>query len=296
MSQFKADNEKDLGAAFFGFVAGTVLFGITISQAFQYFMKYASDRKYRKQFVMYICFLDALHFALSTYMMYCLLVIPTENEISGTRVVWSFKAVGTIQTVVVISVQYFYLYQIWTLSGIQTIHRNIGRFVRVSVLTVLLYALGMGIVFLSHLERVTTILSFSGTFQDIIYLGLGSTAFIDCGIAGIMSVVLRKSSRTTSRRSIDLIRFLVLYFVGTGFLTAIAAVLAMSLYIAKPSTLLYLTVEFSIIRLYVNAILALFNSKDRLQKRMDESIELRIPSLLLFGDGVQATDQGTAEV
>jgi len=163
------------------------------------------------------------------------------------------------------------------------------------VLTVLLYALSVAAVFLVHLEKVTTILSFSGNFQNIIYLGLGSTASIDCGIAAIMSAVLHHSSRMTSKRSIELIKSLVVYFVGTGFLTAIAAVLAMSLYIARPNTLLYLSIEFSIIRLYVNAILALFNSKSRLQKKMDDSVELRISSMVLFGEGITGS-QGISEV
>jgi len=239
--------------------------------------------------------LDTLHFSLSVYMVYCIFVVPTSNPVSGSQVVWSFKAVGTIQTTVVISVQTFYLHQIWGLSNMPMINQNLSRFVKLSVLTVLLYALSVAVVFLVHLEKVTTILSFSGNFQHVIYLGLGSTASIDCGIAAIMSAVLHHSSRMTSKRSIELIKSLVLYFVGTGLLTAIATVLEMSLYMARPNTLLYFSIEFSIIRLYVNAILALFNSKSRLQKKMDDSVELRISSVVLFGDGI-AGSQGISEV
>jgi len=85
----------------------------------------------------------------------------------------------------------------------------------------------------------------------------------------------------------ELVRSLVLYFVGTGFLTAVAAVLALSLYIARPNTFLYLSVELSIIRLYANAILAFFNWRSGLRQKTEESVELQI-SLILFGDGTVA--------
>ncbi|KAF8152598.1 hypothetical protein B0H34DRAFT_122446 [Crassisporium funariophilum] len=280
MSTSSYEAERDLGAAFLGFTAGSILFGITILQAFQYFTTYVGDSRSRKQFVALICFLDTLHSSISTYMMYTMLVNPTGDPTSGFAVVWSFKAVGTIQTVVVILVQSFYLYQIWRLTGNFIINRNFSRFVKVSVWTVFCYAIAMGAVFLVHLEKVKTILSFGGGFQNIIYLGLGSTAFVDCGIAIIMSSTLYMSG-TKTKRSEDIIKTLILYFVGTGVLTAIAAIIALILYTVRPNTLLYLSVEFSIIRLYANSILAL------LREKMNATVELRMPSALLFGEPIE---------
>ena len=102
------------------------LFGITILQAFRYFVNYVSDKRFRKQFVsvesifsvnnilsnarsstsgglIWSCvsdvtivilsyghssFLDALHFSLSAYMVYYMFVVPGTNPISGYHVLW----------------------------------------------------------------------------------------------------------------------------------------------------------------------------------------------------------------
>ncbi|KAF8158554.1 hypothetical protein B0H34DRAFT_709352, partial [Crassisporium funariophilum] len=288
MSACLNETQRNLGAAFLGFTAGSILFGITILQASQYFTAYGNDSRPRKQFISLICLLDAVHLSLSTFMMYSMLLNSIGDPTSGPQVIWSFKALETVQTMMILLVQCFYLYQIWKLAGnFFFMDRNLSRLVKISVCLVLLYIIALTTVFLAYMENSKTILNFSWPFQPIVYLGKASVASIDCTIAVIMSVILFKSG-TKSKRSGDVIRSLVLYFVGTGVLTAIAAIVALALYIFRPDTLLYLSIDLIIIRLYANSVLALFNAKTRLRDKMNATLELNIPSALLFGEPAEA--------
>ncbi|KAF5328059.1 hypothetical protein D9619_013655 [Psilocybe cf. subviscida] len=93
-------------------------------------------------------------------------------------------------------------------------------------------------------------------------------------------------------KSRGVVRFLVLFFFGTGVLTAIAAIATITAYVRKPSSVTYLAIEFARPRLYANSILAMFNSKARLRHRMQVTSELEISSKVLFGD-VAAEDATT---
>ncbi|KAF8964386.1 hypothetical protein BDZ97DRAFT_904463 [Flammula alnicola] len=115
------------------------------------------------------------------------------------------------------------------------------------------------------------------------FIGFGSTALIDCAIAATMSFLLFKTSSGNSKKSRSVVRFLVMFFIGTGLLTAMAAIATIA-YVSRPSTVLYLGIEFSVPRLYANSILAMFNSKERLLKKMQATTELQLSSKLLFDD------------
>ncbi|KAF8872667.1 hypothetical protein CPB84DRAFT_1799046, partial [Gymnopilus junonius] len=88
------------------------------------------------------------------------------------------------------------------------------------------------------------------------------------------------------------VNFLII-FLATGLLTAVTAVLSVAMYVANPSSVVYLAIEFSAPRLYANSILALFNSKSRLKVKMDSesTTNIHIPSIWIFGDDSPSPSQ-----
>ncbi|KAJ3515210.1 hypothetical protein NLJ89_g1910 [Agrocybe chaxingu] len=246
------DLDTTLGAAFFGFCAGAILFGITLRQAYQYYTTNLHDSIVRKLIIAIVCLLDASHLVFSMYMVYSFIIQLLGYSEAEVKVLWSLKALATTQTILIVFVQGYYLSQIW-------------RF------------------FLSQLQKVVDILSFSSGFEYVVYLGFGTTALIDCAIAVAMCLLLHKSSAGTLR-SETVLESLIQYFIGTGLLTSFAAIMVIVLYIARPRTLLYLGMEFSVTRLYANSILAMFNARQRLRGRFDESIEIKLPSNVFFGE------------
>jgi len=130
--------------------------------------------------------------------------------------------------------------------------------------------------------QITVFVGFSPAIEFVVYIGFGSTAFVDCTIAAAMCLILHRSNGGT-RRTESVVETLIQYFIGTGLMTSFSAILCIALYVAEPSSLLYFGIEFSMTRLYANSILAMFNARKQLRERLEEPLELKLPSNILFG-------------
>jgi hypothetical protein len=278
-----ADLHATLAAAFFGLLAGAILYGITIRQAYQYYTTYVNDSKLRKSIIAIVVSLDTLHLVFSMFLVYSFILQLIGYSASAPNVLWSLKALGSVQVFLILFVQGFYLSQIWRLSGNLLLARRFAHAVQFFVIFIALFALAVAVIFLSQLQRMNAILSFTAGFEYIVYLGFGATAIVDCSIAAAICLLLHKSSAGTLR-SETVLESLIQYFIGSGLTTSFAAILIIILYVARPNTLLYLGMELSVTRLYANSVLAMFNARHQLRERLDESIELKLPSNVFFGE------------
>ena len=159
---------------------------------------------------------------------------------------------------------------------------------------------------------ISELSSFNFFLQTVIFIAFGSTAVVDSAIAGTLSYLLLKTDPGPQTKSRGVIKFLVLFFIGTGLLTACVSSFTLSQspclmlytqdygrhynlcgkscirnnweerhvnvrlaqYAARPSTALYLSIEFAVPRrqsvnlllefiltyelsVYVNSILAM---------------------------------------
>ncbi|KAF4610607.1 hypothetical protein D9613_006481 [Agrocybe pediades] len=308
------DSSVNLRAPFLGFAAGAVLLGVTILQAWQYYINYWHDSKSRKIIFGTSCaHVLSLLLPSHQYMIpesdtddvfmrasqparrltFCVLFdddvldiyeYTEEFEVGydvGRAFMWSIllKALATVKVLLMVLVQGYYLHLIWVLAGslVMKIELSFSVFA-------FAYALGIAATFLTFLERISNVSDFPISFERMIYIGFGSSAMIDCGISIIMSLILFKNSTSISKRSNGVVTYMVVFFAATGVLTALAAIATVGLYTANRSSVLYLGIEFSVSRLYANSILALFNAKSSFKKRLEGSGDFYIPSALVFGD------------
>jgi len=217
-------------------------------------------------------------------MVYSFILLLVGYTDLGPHVLWSLKALVAVQVVIVVLVQFFYLSQIWRLSkNLLLLPRRFTRIVQLFVGFSAVYALAIGIFILQELRKITVIVGFSLEIEFVVYVGFGSTAFVDCTIAAAMCLILHRSNGGT-RRTESVVETLIQYFIGTGLLTSFSAILCIALYVAQPSTLLYFGLEFSMTRLYANSILAMFNARKQLRERLEEPLELKLPTNVLFGE------------
>ncbi|TFK37447.1 hypothetical protein BDQ12DRAFT_736291 [Crucibulum laeve] len=200
----EADIYNSIGVAFFGFTVSAVLYGITVLQAYQYFLNSPNDSKKRKA--------------------------------------------------------------------------SLGAIFMGSL------AVAVGVVFLFHLQHVNVVLNFAVGFEYVIYMGFGTTAVIDSSIALAMCIILCKS-RAGSGRTDDVVSRIIRYFVGSGLVTSLASILCLILYVARPDTLLYLSMEFSISRLYANSFLSICNDRRRRLDMLDAPrVESHMSSDIYFAE------------
>jgi len=276
------DLHSTIGGAFFGFTLGAILFGITVRQAYQYYTTNVNDSLFRKLLIAGICLLDLMNLLFGVYMIYSFILLLVGYTDLGPRVTWSLKALAGVQVVIVVTVQHFYLSQIWRLSkNLRLLPPKVIRVVQFFVVFAAVYALAIAIFILQELRKVTTIIGFSPEIEFVVYIGFGSTAFLDCSIAAAMCLILYRSNGGT-RRTESVVETLIQYFIGTGLLTSFSAIVCIILYVAQPSTLLYLGMEFSVTRLYANSILAMFNARRQLREKLEEPLELKVPSSIVF--------------
>ncbi|KAJ3521887.1 hypothetical protein NMY22_g12127 [Coprinellus aureogranulatus] len=278
-----------LGPAFAGYTIGAILFGVTLLQAYHYFMTNSGNR-YQMISVIIILVLDTLHFAFAIHMLFNFLLAISGNPHHVPWVIWSLKVV-LLQSLVffVLYVQGMYLHKMWMYinknrDGPSLLSSRFRRWLKAYVVLLAVLAVGVGVLFLVELQKINDISNFSMEFTYVIYVGFGTACLVDLGIAVAMCLMLYKSSGGITRKSNLIVTKLIQYIVGTGLLTSLGALMCMVLYIAKPISLLYLGVEYSMTRLYAISILAHYNSQNRLREQWNEPAEVKGKSLLYFND------------
>ncbi|PPQ71404.1 hypothetical protein CVT26_011119 [Gymnopilus dilepis] len=275
------DVRSTLAAAFFGFSAGAILYGITIRQAFQYYTTCIQDSRWRKAIIGIVWYavdyysqphalmqhtcnslLDTIHLVFSMYLVYTLILELVGYPSAGPT---------TLYTLLILFVQGFYLFQIWRLSG--------NLLLLTSRFTHAVHPCSLLLLTPSR-QKISSAFSFSAGFEYVVYLGFGATAIIDCAIAAAMCLILNKGEGGLKTEGV--VESLIQYFIGSGLITSFAAILCITLYVAQPNTLLYLGMELSVTRLYANSVLAMFNARGQLREKLNESVDLNKVSFINF--------------
>ncbi|KAF7759806.1 hypothetical protein Agabi119p4_11501 [Agaricus bisporus var. burnettii] len=275
-----------LAPPFVGFVIGTALFGATILQAYQYFKNYSDNSIMMKLQVSIICLLDALHLVFSSKLMYTFFISNFGSVVDSTRNVWSFKAIGITQSILIVCVQML------VLAGVCP-EKNIHAF-PTPELGPLETDQGVGVVVCYKVLHVDVILSFGTDSEWMIYLGFGATTILDISIALMMCFVLHKNKLNINQHGItmgivEVLSTLIKYAFGTGLLTAFASFLVIVSFVARPNTLFYIGVSLSVPRLYTNSFLVMLNIRRQLNDKLKATPELEKISGLVF-------DQHAADV
>ncbi|PPQ92813.1 hypothetical protein CVT25_004071 [Psilocybe cyanescens] len=316
------ETPNNLRIPFLGFMASAILFGVTVLQSYQYFVNYVDDSFTRKATITIVCthiglweinsFLDCLHFIFSGIMICA--GYTSELRFSDPNAVWSvsFQYPASIA-------QLINLFQ--NAQGVKGHgygrHFTIGLRPEVCEVTIFLPSIvndrvhPLQFLFTSTLDPyvlrllyncsrecalmfckvAANILSKAGlarTIKKMVVIAIGSTALIDAGIALCIAIVLYDMNTSETKRGGEIIRGLILFFVGIGILTSVCAVIKVSLFALDPNSVQYLAVQFWVPKIYANSILALFNAKSQLKEKLEVSEHLRASSSLFFGESPPA--------
>ncbi|KAJ3573232.1 hypothetical protein NP233_g2569 [Leucocoprinus birnbaumii] len=285
---------KTLGAAFFTFVGGSVLYGITLSQVNQYYKIYPEDSRILKATVAFVCLEDTLHSAFSIHLMWSWLVKGFGNDISQAPVIWSIKvcAVGYLHVFIMLFVQGVYLSRIYLFTRKSIDFGPIARAITQVVGGFL--ALAAVIVFLFELQQAKLLLDFASGAQWVLYFAFGVTCVVDIGITVGMCFVLHKSKikiKGVRAASNIVLSKIIIFFISSGLLTTIIAVVYMILYSALPDVLLFIGATFSTSKLYANSVLAMLNGRRHLRYELSKPHDIELLSAMQFQS---QSSQGTS--
>ncbi|KAJ8522189.1 hypothetical protein ONZ45_g1216 [Pleurotus djamor] len=253
------------------------LYGISILQAYQYFMRYPHDSRMKKFWVVILFSLDTVNVVFAIHSMYYYLIFRFGELEALQTLVWSVRPFGVAHVLVIWTVHGdLQLVNFEVTNSILYLKTSLVRAIMVALLVIVCVAFAAGVVELEKLQSLLIPPSFAWV---ILFPGCLVPLLIDMSIAAMMCFLLwsRPTSDIPSRMD-AVILVIVRYVVSTGLLTSMTKLAYLLLFSARPDTLLFLGVEFSGTRLYVNSYLALLNARDYLRNSLEPNASLQTPS------------------
>ncbi|KAG1879066.1 hypothetical protein F4604DRAFT_1998644 [Suillus subluteus] len=183
------------GALFIGVVLAAVLFGVTIVQVFIYFQTHSGTGiTFYKLVVILLWILDALHLALIIHFVYFYLVINYANISALTEVVWSSKLQSVVAVLSIFVEHLLYVHRIWIVS------KGRSKILPIIVGVAVVLASGLSIVVVWATYQAVQVSSDVVEVEWMIYMYLGTVAFVDVLIASSLCYLLATSRTGFSKQ------------------------------------------------------------------------------------------------
>ncbi|TFK69941.1 hypothetical protein BDN72DRAFT_896846 [Pluteus cervinus] len=283
-----------LGMLFIGMSVSAVLFGAACVQTFIYATSSrGQEDKWFLKTIVYLVFvrstllLDTAHHVGVTMGMYRFFVtsyanIALLNDTSPSSGAF-YDLVGTACSAVLVFItQLFFAWRLWAFSF--TIPDRLKWALATVAVSGAFLTFGSAIA-IDHLTFANARIGTSA-FTSLGTVGpawkMNLIGAITCDIVITFGMVLNLCrSRTSVRRTNQCLSSLVVLTLNTGLITVILAIVALiSFYTLAPNVLLYIAIELTLPRCYVNSFLATLNSRDSLREQLkpNNSILITIES------------------
>ncbi|KAF9511119.1 hypothetical protein BS47DRAFT_1205204 [Hydnum rufescens UP504] len=201
-----------LSGSFFGNLLTALCFGVLTIQASSYYRAFPNDGKPVKLAVGLLWSFEAFQLACITRSSYWWFVANFHNHFTSGRATWEFLIFQINTVCSSFTVQTFFAYRIYSLSG------NLYMGVLVQVLVLLQFGFGVG-----TSVKANMTLDFQAMVKECTWLvvaWLTIQAIADIVIATFMCLSLRRR-RTGFYKTDSVINRMVLYTIGTGLITSV---------------------------------------------------------------------------
>ncbi|EPS97992.1 hypothetical protein FOMPIDRAFT_1051898 [Fomitopsis schrenkii] len=257
------------------------LYGVTHLQVFVYFREYHRDTLWNKLVVCWLWALDSLHLAFCVYMLYWYLITSYGNVFKLQEVHWSFQAETIMTAMVVICVHALYTIRVWHLEATVREHNGWHRFRPISSVIIIAFLAGLTAVFVLCYD-IVRVKSLITAFQPselwrITYYPLATAAFVDTLIAAALCYLLSRCRTGTD----TVITWLMFYTLNTGMVTTICTLTSIILLAVFRGKFYFITVEFIMVKLYINSYLAMLNARSSLLNTKDRVPEQAIQPICI---------------
>ncbi|KAJ7145562.1 hypothetical protein C8R44DRAFT_755524 [Mycena epipterygia] len=247
-----AEVKEVFATSFIGFAVATTAYGICVLQCYLYFHNYPKDSICLKITVGTLWILDTLSTMMVAHSLYTYFVLNFGNLAADALIPWSFALENGLLTLVTITAQCFYAWQIWTVS--------MNAFVTGGILLLAVTSLGLGLYITVHLFRFPAVASLATqSFRSISGPVQGTAAACDIAITLALMFYLRSKRHQGIRSTERMIDTLILYVVCRGILTSITQIMFLVLNVGFPDRTFWQPFHQVVGKLYVNSIVASLN-------------------------------------
>ncbi|KAI1784929.1 hypothetical protein LXA43DRAFT_1040218 [Ganoderma leucocontextum] len=250
--------QEALGCIVVGLIVSSILYGITVLQAYIYFQQNARDFIKVKVLVSILVFLDTTATASITAGAFVFFVndFGTQETLKNTPPSLALET-GANALIATVS-QFFFAYRLWIFSGKNTVLT--GTIVVLSILSLgpalwtAAFFLDANSLFNLGLLKVRVIASLANGLSAIcdILIAAGLCYYLHIGRSGF------KTSDTIIDR-------LMLYTIECGALTAMCQTAILVTFAALPGRIIFIPFQLVVGKLYCNALLATLNVRKKIR-------------------------------
>ncbi|KAJ8692918.1 hypothetical protein PTI98_010183 [Pleurotus ostreatus] len=246
------------GAMLVGALITMMMYGITNLQTYFYYYAYPKDPLRLKLLVTALWVLDTLHVILMGHALYYYLIksygIPSQLE-EGTSTLFTSVAVNVLMAFVV---QWFFSVRIFQLrTGKITLCLAIAT----AFFVFAHFCFGIEMVILSFVKKRFDRLS---ELNYIAALPFAVAAILSDVLVAASLCYLLGSTKTDFDDTRNILNKLIIWSINRCVLTSAVAIIETIVFVAVPHSLYYFAFDFIIGKLYVNSLLAAFNSRKSL--------------------------------
>ncbi|KAI0326374.1 hypothetical protein GY45DRAFT_115253 [Cubamyces sp. BRFM 1775] len=237
---------KIMGALLVGAFMSSVIYGVTILQAYRYFRVYPRDKRILKALVVTVV-------ALSIHSCYVHLINGFAQPADLLRTIWSISLFPAFSAVVMLPCQRIIVFIAGSLC--------IGE-------------LGF---FIASTCQIFMVELLTDTFKATRMLAAGALCgtMADISLTVALIFALRRS-RTGFKGTDSKIDIMILYSVNTGLLTGIVNLVFLVFAFCQPNTLLDVAAGFVAVKMYATTLLAALNSRQFITSRKGDGTDTEL--------------------
>ncbi|TFK75537.1 hypothetical protein BDN72DRAFT_831801, partial [Pluteus cervinus] len=244
--------DETYGAMLIGLLIATFLQGLLTVQMYHYYCNFQGDIRINKILVATVWTLDLIHLIFIAHATWYFIVANWGNPavLSTSTVLLNLHL--PLVGIITLLCQCYFLHRVWILTD-----GNIPIVAFLSSLCVATMLLGLFIT-VKILQDLSVATFYRYRYESIPQFIIGAAA--DIGIAAILVFYLDRGKGELQSTN-NVISKLLRNAVATGTVTSVLAVACTITYLAKPQTLIFVSMHFSMGRMYTNALLATLNSR-----------------------------------
>ncbi|PPR01628.1 hypothetical protein CVT24_005843 [Panaeolus cyanescens] len=258
--------DNTLGALLLGSLGAAVIWAVTCTQTYEYYMHDAKRDGLRiKLLVAMLWILDTFDTAINFHMLYFYLVVSFAKPLDLLKPIWcADNNANTCDTQT----------EIWIFDAFRVLWQecylsNKNVWLTGAVWLISIVDLGISIAITVEAFGINTFIELD-RYSSLIYATFGVGTGGDFLITVILCTLLYQR-RTGFQRTDNLIRTLTLYTISTGMVVVIDSILCVSTYAAMPGNFIYLGFYLSYSKLHVNAYLATLNARKYRRAQHDDT-------------------------
>ncbi|KAF8840600.1 hypothetical protein BDN67DRAFT_630352 [Paxillus ammoniavirescens] len=246
---------ENLGVLFVGFVAATILYGLTFFQTYNYYSRYPRDLQWIRYLVALLCTLDTVASAIISQVLYYYLIVIFDVNVDILYATTTFCVQYVLSILLTFISQLFFAHRVFQVTG--------GS--RPVTLTVFLSSISFvfGLVSSGQMFAQRRLSAFGSPGLEIVAaVSQGSAAIADVVIFVAMCYSLRPARYRDIAMPDGIVETAITLFVSRGLAFTVVQIAYFGIFVALPSRQFWIPLHMIAVKFYVNSVLGLLNARE----------------------------------